>query len=118
MKKPVLVGARYVLTFIDDFSRYNWVYFLKSKSHVFEKFKKFRALAKKQCRQPMKCLTSNNGGEYVRRMKTIYPQMIFLRKDLYLTHLSKMELQKGKIGLLLISHIVCSKPKIYGLGFG
>jgi hypothetical protein len=49
LNKPSLVGARYVLTFIDDFSRYTWVYFLKNKDHVFEKFKEFRALVEKQC---------------------------------------------------------------------
>jgi hypothetical protein len=28
---PSLTSARYVLTFIDDFSRYTWVYLLKNK---------------------------------------------------------------------------------------
>ena len=29
-------GSRYVLTFIDDFSRYTWVFFIKKKSEVLE----------------------------------------------------------------------------------
>ena len=37
-------GSRYFLTFIDDCSRYCWVYFLKQKSEVFETFKIFKAL--------------------------------------------------------------------------
>ena len=32
-------GARYYVTFIDDFSRKIWVYFLKQISKVFQKFK-------------------------------------------------------------------------------
>jgi len=32
-------GARYYVTFIDDFSRKVWVYFLKQKSEVVQKFK-------------------------------------------------------------------------------
>ena len=32
-------GARYYVTFIDDFSRKVWVYFLKQKSKVFKKFR-------------------------------------------------------------------------------
>ena len=32
-------GARYYVTFIDDFSRKVWIYFLKQKSKVFHKFK-------------------------------------------------------------------------------
>jgi hypothetical protein len=44
---PSLVGARYILTFIDNFSCFTWVYFLKNKNLVFEKFKEFRAFAEK-----------------------------------------------------------------------
>ena len=32
-------GSRYMLTFIDDFSRKVWVYFLKEKNQVFKVFK-------------------------------------------------------------------------------
>ena len=39
-----LSGFEYYITFIDDFSRKTWIYFLKSKSEVFEKFKEFKAL--------------------------------------------------------------------------
>ena len=38
-----LGGFRYFVTFIDDFSRKVWVYFLKHKSEVFEKFKSWKA---------------------------------------------------------------------------
>ncbi|KAE8707081.1 hypothetical protein F3Y22_tig00110387pilonHSYRG00804 [Hibiscus syriacus] len=40
---PSLGGSRYYVTFIDDFSRKVWVYFLKQKSEVFEKFKLWKA---------------------------------------------------------------------------
>ena len=36
--------AKYSLNFIDDFSRYCWVHFLKHKSEVFGLFKVFKAL--------------------------------------------------------------------------
>eukprot|EP00253_Pinus_taeda_P030419 PITA_30419 len=42
-----LVGSQYFLTFIDDFTRKTWVYFLKNKSEVFEKFRNFKALKTK-----------------------------------------------------------------------
>ena len=41
---PSYGNSRYVLTFIDDFSRYCWVYFLKLKYEVFETFRVFKAL--------------------------------------------------------------------------
>ena len=34
----------YYVSFIDDFSRNTWIYFLKNKSKVFDKFKEFKAL--------------------------------------------------------------------------
>jgi hypothetical protein len=55
------------LNYIDDFSRFTWVYILKKKDIVFEKFKEFRALAKKKCGEPVKCLKFDNGGEHVNR---------------------------------------------------
>ena len=36
--------SRYVLTFIDDYSQFCWVYFLKLKSEVFEHLKIWKAL--------------------------------------------------------------------------
>ena len=39
-----LSGFEYYITFIDDYSRNTWIYFLKAKSEVFEKFKEFKAL--------------------------------------------------------------------------
>ena len=39
--------ARYLLTFIDDYSRRTWVYFLKNKSETFDTFLVFKALVEK-----------------------------------------------------------------------
>jgi hypothetical protein len=49
---PSLVGARYILTSIDDLSHFTWVYFLKNKNLVFEKLKEFRAFVQNKCGQP------------------------------------------------------------------
>ncbi|KAL4289934.1 hypothetical protein GQ457_14G000710 [Hibiscus cannabinus] len=35
-------GKRYFISFVDDFSRKTWVYFLKEKSEAFEAFKMFK----------------------------------------------------------------------------
>ena len=40
---PSYGGSRYVLTFIDDYSRFCWVYFLKLKYEVFEQLKIWKA---------------------------------------------------------------------------
>ncbi|RDY11828.1 hypothetical protein CR513_03448, partial [Mucuna pruriens] len=41
-----------------------WVYTLKSKDQVLEKFKHFQALVERQLGKKVKCNRSNNGGEY------------------------------------------------------
>ena len=58
--------AKYVLTFIDDFYRYCWVFFLKYKSGVLDIFKGFKALVENQSRRNLNALGFDNGGEYVK----------------------------------------------------
>eukprot|EP00253_Pinus_taeda_P036700 PITA_36700 len=60
-----LGGNQYFLTFIDDFTRKTWVYFLKNKSEVFEKFRNFKALVENQSRLHIKVLRTDRGGEYI-----------------------------------------------------
>ena len=44
MSSSSLSGYAYYVSFIDDFSRKTWVYFMKNKDEVFSKFKEFKAL--------------------------------------------------------------------------
>ena len=60
-------GSKYFLTFIDDNSRYCWIYFLKQKSEVFETFKIFKSLAENTLEKNTKEIISDNGGEYIKR---------------------------------------------------
>ena len=39
-------GYRYFLIFIDDLSRYGYIYLMKHKSETFEKFKEFQSEVK------------------------------------------------------------------------
>ena len=41
-------GYSYYVTFIDDYSRKTWIYFLKAKSEVFERFREFKSLVENQ----------------------------------------------------------------------
>jgi transposase InsO family protein len=54
----------YFLTFIDDFIRKIWIYFLKNKSEIFSRFKEFKAKEKKWSGKYVKVLRSDGGGEY------------------------------------------------------
>jgi len=56
--------AIYFCTFIDDYTRYAWVYFLKAKSQQMEAFQDFKALVEKQHSASIKILRTDRGGEY------------------------------------------------------
>ena len=64
---PVLSlgGALYFVTFIDDATRKVWVYILKRKDEVLATFQKFLALVENQSGKKLRCLRTDNGGEYV-----------------------------------------------------
>ena len=58
-------GAKYFISFIDDFSRKVWVYVMKAKSESFEMFKAWKVLVENQSGSRLKVLRSDNGGEFV-----------------------------------------------------
>src|SRR5579871_4259607 len=62
-----IIGSRYVLTFIDQYSHFPRSYYLKTKesSAVLEKFKEYKSWAENITNQRIKILRTDNGGEYV-----------------------------------------------------
>ncbi|RVW47434.1 Retrovirus-related Pol polyprotein from transposon TNT 1-94 [Vitis vinifera] len=64
VKQASLSGMKYMVTFIDDFSRYMWVYFMKEKSETFSKFKEFKKMTEAEVDKRIRCLRTDNGGEY------------------------------------------------------
>jgi hypothetical protein len=61
---PSLGKSMYYVSFIDYFSRNTWIYFLRKKSEVFDKFKEFKALVENQTKKKIKVLRTDNGGEF------------------------------------------------------
>ena len=59
-----LSGYVYYVSFIDDYSRRTWIYFLKGKDEVLEIFKKFKALVENLSENNIKTLISDNEGEF------------------------------------------------------
>ena len=55
-------GAEYFLTFVDDKTRYTWVYVLKRKSDVFAKFKEWKV--ERLTGRKLKVFRTDNGGEF------------------------------------------------------
>ena len=66
MSSRSLTGFEYYISFIDDYSRKTWIYFLRSKKSelVLRVFQGFKALVEKQTGRQIRILRSDNGGEY------------------------------------------------------
>ena len=60
-----ITGARYFLIFIDDYSRHTWIYFLSTKDQALHSFITFRKMVENQLHTTIKCIQSDNGGEFL-----------------------------------------------------
>ena len=67
MKVPSLGKPVYYVSFIDYFSRNTWIYFLRKKSKVFDRFKKFKAMVEIQTEKKIKVSRTDNGGEFCKK---------------------------------------------------
>jgi histone deacetylase 1/2 len=62
---PTSVGRHeYYVSFIDDYSKFTWIYLLRRKSEVFQCFLDFHKLAKRQFNRKIRAVQTNWGGEY------------------------------------------------------
>ena len=62
-----LGDSLHFITFIDDYSRKYWAYLLNDKTEVFHCFQKFHAFLSTQTTLKLRCLTTNNAGEYINK---------------------------------------------------
>jgi transposase InsO family protein len=59
-----LKGERYFMLLVDDYTRMTVVFFLKNKSEAFENFKIYKEMVENEMDSRIKCLRSDNGGEF------------------------------------------------------
>ena len=82
MPSTSLSGYVYYVTFIDDYSRKTWVYFLKSKDEVFGKFKEFKALVENLSKRKIKIVGSDNGGKYTSNEFGNFCKDVYIKREL------------------------------------
>lgn len=58
-------GNRYFVLFIDDFTKFVWIYFIQHKSQVLQTFINFCTMVKTQFGCDIKSFQSDWGGEYI-----------------------------------------------------
>lgn len=57
-------GSHYFVIFVDDFSRYTWIYLLKSRSELQQVYYNFAAMVRTQFSATIKVFRSDNAQEY------------------------------------------------------
>ncbi|KAL6335699.1 hypothetical protein AAG906_032893 [Vitis piasezkii] len=64
---PSWNGQQYFITFIDDYSRYGYLYLIHEKSQSLDVFKNFKVEVENQLSKKIKVVRSDRGGEYYGR---------------------------------------------------
>lgn len=75
-------GKRYVINFIDDYSRKCWNVLLSEKSEAFKAFKEFKIAAENELGQLLTCLRTDRGGEFNSKVFDAYCTEHGIRRQL------------------------------------
>jgi transposase InsO family protein len=57
-------GSHYFVIFVDDFSRYTWVFLMKSRSELLDIYSNFAKMVETQFSKPIKAFRSDNALKY------------------------------------------------------
>nr|KYP67758.1 Retrovirus-related Pol polyprotein from transposon TNT 1-94 [Cajanus cajan] len=82
VKQLSISKNKYMITIIDDYSRYVWVDFMKEKSEALKKFIEFKEKIEKEVGSMIRCLRTDNGGEYTSKEFNQYLQKCGIRRQL------------------------------------
>ena len=75
-------NKRYIITFINDFSRKVWIYFLVAKFEAFTTFKNYKSLVEKESGAPICCLRTDKGGEFTSNEFNEFCRINYMSKQL------------------------------------
>jgi GAG-pre-integrase domain len=61
---PTPSGARYMLTFTDDFTRKSWIYLVRARKELYGKFNEWQLEVERQSGEKLQAIRCDNAGEY------------------------------------------------------
>ena len=84
-------GKRYFITFIDNFSRFTYVYLMRNKDEFFDMFKCYKTEVENQNDRKIKILQSDRGSEYFPNDFSMFcEEHSIIHQSLPLIHPNKM----------------------------
>jgi len=92
-----LSDFKYFVTFIDDFSRKVWVFFMKKKNETFNKFKYFKQVVEAKT-DVIGCLWINRGGESTLGTFNEFCEQHGICHQLTQSHIHQNGVTKRKLG--------------------
>lgn len=96
---PTRGGKNYYITFMDDCSKFCYVYLIHSKGEALDMFKTYKAKVENQLNKNIKLLRSDRGGEYestLPLLNSVHYMELFIKQQHH-THHNRMVLLKEKI---------------------
>ena len=61
---PTPNGARYMLTFTDDFTRKSWIFLVRARTELYEKFREWQMEVERQSNERLQTIRCDNAREY------------------------------------------------------
>ena len=95
-------GSRYFVIFVDDFSRYTWIYFFKNRSELYQIYRDFTKMIETQFSKPIKVFRSDNAQEY----KPMNLPLFYINLVLFLIPLVQALLSKNGRAEHKLRHIL------------
>ena len=86
MQTQSLQGSFYHYIIVDDYSRFKWIFYLRTKSQAFEKFQNFLAFVSTQFNATLKAAHSDRGGEFLSKEFTSYMEARGIEHQLTAPH--------------------------------
>ncbi|GJX47503.1 retrovirus-related pol polyprotein from transposon TNT 1-94 [Tanacetum coccineum] len=94
MRVASVNGKKYILVIVDDYSRFTWVKFLRSKDEALDFIIKFLKMIQLRLKVPVRCIRTDNGTEFVNQTLREYYEKVGISHE---TSVARSPQQNGVV---------------------